>query len=86
MAEIAAGVAGGVAFLALTKWYCNGGVNKFKPDLSNKIIVVTGANTGLGFESVKAMALLKPEKIILACRNIERGTTAVNKIKNDLKF
>ena len=69
MTTVALSVGGGIAFLGLVKWHMNGGVNKHKPDLTGKIIVVTGANTGLGFESVRYMSRLNPEKIILACRN-----------------
>jgi len=52
------------------KKYVNGRANKYKTDLTNQVIIVTGANSGLGFESVKYMAKLNPKKIILACRNL----------------
>jgi len=42
--------------------------------------VITGANVGLGYESCLDMAKLKPRKIILACRNEEKATAAINKI------
>lgn len=45
------------------------------PDLSGKTIIVTGGNSGLGFESVKAFAL-KGGEVILACRTIEKGENA----------
>jgi len=45
------------------------------PDLSGKTIVVTGGNSGLGFESVKAFAN-KGADVILACRSIEKGEEA----------
>ncbi|KAH7409656.1 hypothetical protein BKA64DRAFT_693445 [Cadophora sp. MPI-SDFR-AT-0126] len=45
-------------------------------DLSNKTYVITGGNTGLGFECAKHLAKLKAAKIILACRNIEKGEAA----------
>ena len=85
MTTLALGIGGGITFLGLVKWHCNGGVNKHKPDLSGKIIVITGANTGLGYESVKYMSRLGPQKIILACRNETRGTDAVEKIKKENK-
>lgn len=37
-------------------------------DLSGKVIIVTGANVGIGYETTKAVASMKPEKIIMACR------------------
>lgn len=51
------------------------------PDLKEKTIIVTGGNSGLGYESVKAFAL-KGARVILACRNIEKGEKAKNEILN----
>ncbi len=45
------------------------------PDMQGKIVIVTGGNSGLGFESVKAFAR-KGAKIILACRSAEKGEQA----------
>lgn len=45
------------------------------PDLTGKTIIVTGGNSGLGFESVKAFAE-KGAEVILACRVIEKGEDA----------
>ena len=61
--------AGSIVLLALLKRYFNGGRNIHYPDLSGKIVVITGANTGLGFISAREMAKLKAHKIILACRS-----------------
>lgn len=49
------------------------------PDLGGKIIIVTGGNSGLGYESVKAFAA-KGAEVILACRNVEKGEQAKNEI------
>jgi NADPH:quinone reductase-like Zn-dependent oxidoreductase len=70
-----------VVVLALLKRFFNGGKNIHYPDLTGKIVVITGANTGLGYISAREMAKLKAEKVILACRSEQRGTDAVNKIK-----
>ncbi|HKL39237.1 MAG TPA: oxidoreductase [Cryomorphaceae bacterium] len=48
-------------------------------DLNSKIAIVTGANTGLGFETAKAFAELGAT-VILACRNTEKGNKAKDKI------
>lgn len=54
------------------------------PDLSGKIIVVTGGNSGLGFEAVKAFSE-KGATVILASRSVEKGAAAKNEIiKNDI--
>ncbi len=45
------------------------------PDLTGKIIIVTGGNSGLGYESVKAFAE-KGAEVILTSRSIEKGETA----------
>ncbi len=45
------------------------------PNLDGKVIIVTGGNSGLGFESVKAFSN-KGAEVILASRSIERGETA----------
>ena len=49
------------------------------PDLSGKIIVVTGGNSGLGFEAVKAFAT-KNAKVIMACRSVDKGEKAKEQI------
>ena len=54
------------------------------PDLSGKTCVVTGANTGIGFTTARALAR-KNCKVVLAARNDARGTAAVQKIQADLK-
>ena len=49
------------------------------PDLTGKIIIVTGGNSGLGYESVKALAE-KGAKVILASRSMEKGEAAKSEI------
>jgi len=47
-----------------------------------KSIIITGANSGIGFECTMRMATLAPHhQIILACRNIQAGNEAVRKIQ-----
>lgn len=53
------------------------------PDLSGKVIIVTGGNSGLGYESVKAFAQ-KGAEVILASRSIEKGEDAKNKIMQEV--
>lgn len=51
------------------------------PDLSGKIIIVTGGNSGLGYESVKAFAE-KGAQVIMASRSLEKGKAAKIEIGN----
>ena len=51
------------------------------PDLSGKVIIVTGGNSGLGYESVKAFAE-KGAEVILASRSLEKGQAAKAEIGN----
>ena len=41
-------------------------------DLSGKVAVVTGANTGIGYETAKALAVMGAHTII-ACRSQQRA-------------
>ncbi len=52
------------------------------PDLAGKVILVTGGNSGLGYESVKAFAA-KGAEVILASRSTEKGEEARTKILKD---
>jgi len=53
------------------------------PDLTGKIIIVTGGNSGLGYESVKAFAM-KGADVIMASRSMEKGQEARKEILKDV--
>jgi retinol dehydrogenase-12 len=46
-------------------------------DLTGKIVMITGANIGLGFEAAKHFASMNPERLILACRSEAKGKQAI---------
>jgi len=48
--------------------------------LNGRCIIVTGANTGLGYRTAEVLAS-KGAAVVLACRNEQKGNEAVNKIK-----
>ena len=50
------------------------------PDLTGKVVVVTGGNSGIGFGAVKAVAR-KGAETVLACRSPERGQAALDALK-----
>ena len=45
------------------------------PDLSGKTIVVTGGNSGIGYEAAIQFAR-KRARVVLACRNMEKARAA----------
>ena len=45
-----------------------------------KNVIITGANSGLGFETAKKIAKDKEYRLILACRNAEKAAAAKEKI------
>ncbi|MES2641759.1 MAG: oxidoreductase [Myxococcota bacterium] len=49
------------------------------PDLSDRTIVVTGANSGLGWETSRMLAV-RGARVVMACRNQEKGREAVTRI------
>ncbi|MCT7658598.1 SDR family NAD(P)-dependent oxidoreductase [Mycobacterium deserti] len=49
------------------------------PDQSGRIAVITGANTGLGYETAAALAV-KGARVVLAVRNVEKGKAAAERI------
>ncbi|KAL0932074.1 retinol dehydrogenase [Colletotrichum truncatum] len=56
-------------------------VNKDIPDLSGKVIVVTGGNIGLGKETITQLSKRNPANIYLAARNESKALAAIDDIK-----
>lgn len=52
-------------------------------DFTGKTAIVTGANSGLGFETTKALAA-KGATVIMACRNNNKATQAAADIRKDV--
>lgn len=51
---------------------------------ATKIAVVTGANSGIGYEAVKALLLSsKPYHIYLGTRSVEKGNEALKKLQSE---
>lgn len=52
--------------------------------LENKTVIVTGANSGLGFDTTYDL-VYKKAKVIMACRNLKKAEEAKNKIVSQVK-
>jgi hypothetical protein len=52
------------------------------PDLAGKTIIITGANSGLGYEAARVFAR-KGAQTILACRSQARGEAALKTIRRE---
>lgn len=53
------------------------------PDLSGRLAVVTGANSGLGFGLARRLAMAGAD-VVMAIRNRARGEAAIDKIRADV--
>ncbi|KAH8805851.1 short-chain dehydrogenase/reductase-like protein [Xylogone sp. PMI_703] len=54
-------------------------------DFSNQTEIVTGANTGLGLEAARHFVRLNAARVILGCRNLEKGESAKREIEESTK-
>ncbi|KAG0045190.1 hypothetical protein BGZ83_009576 [Gryganskiella cystojenkinii] len=54
------------------------------PDLTGKVAIVTGANSGLGYMTTVTLAG-HGAHVILACRSKERATAAIERAKKEIK-
>ncbi|MHA0285348.1 SDR family NAD(P)-dependent oxidoreductase [Mycobacterium sp. C3-094] len=54
------------------------------PDQTGRVAVITGANTGLGFETAKALAD-KGATVVIAVRNVEKGKQAADRISGTVE-
>ena len=70
-----------VAFIFLTKYYYfAGGRCKSKARLDGKTVIITGANTGIGYETGIDLAK-RGARVILACRDINKAVKAAEEIR-----
>ncbi|MDP2308415.1 MAG: oxidoreductase [Pseudomonadota bacterium] len=50
------------------------------PDLSDRTLVITGANSGLGWETTRMLAV-RGARVVMACRNQEKAREAMGRIQ-----
>ncbi|KAF8909132.1 hypothetical protein CPB85DRAFT_1376265 [Mucidula mucida] len=54
------------------------------PDLTGQVVIVTGGNSGVGKEMVKAL-LARNARVYIACRSLKRATEAINELKEEIR-
>jgi NAD(P)-dependent dehydrogenase (short-subunit alcohol dehydrogenase family) len=62
------------------RFYFAGGVCRSKRRLEGKTVIITGANTGIGYETALDLAK-RGARIILACRDSKRANQAASQIR-----
>lgn len=60
----------------------NGWTAEEMGDMSERTVIVTGANSGLGYEATKSFARHGAE-VVLACRSTDRGDEAAERIRQE---
>ncbi|OYR82880.1 short-chain dehydrogenase, partial [Halorubrum sp. E3] len=60
----------------------SGWTTEAMPRLDGKTVVVTGANSGLGFEGTRAFAA-RGATVVMACRSVKRAEEAAREIRAD---
>jgi len=74
----------GVSLLAFGRKWFAGGVNTNTADLTGKIVIITGSNTGIGKETARTLAL-QGATVILACRDEAKTKVVVEELRADTK-
>ncbi|XP_069494830.1 retinol dehydrogenase 12-like [Ambystoma mexicanum] len=60
--------------------FVGGGVCKSTAKLHGKVVVITGANTGIGKETASDLAR-RGARVVIACRDVAKGEAAASKIR-----
>lgn len=63
------------AYFFVGRWAQGGQFKKDDVRIDGKIVIITGANTGIGFETAKDLAK-RGAKVYLACRDLVKADTA----------
>ncbi|XP_018606592.1 retinol dehydrogenase 13-like [Scleropages formosus] len=71
-----------VGVSVLLKDYLTGGTCPSKAKIGGKTVVITGANTGIGKETARELAL-RGGRIIMGCRDMEKCEAAAKEIRRE---
>ena len=52
-------------------------ISSLQIDLSQRVVVVVGASSGIGLETARHLASMHPRELVLGCRNARRGNDAL---------
>jgi len=52
------------------------------PDQTGRVVIVTGANSGVGYEATRALALHNAT-VVMACRSLDKGAAAAAEIRKE---
>lgn len=55
------------------------------PDLADKVVIVTGGNTGVGYQTAKLMAGVCNAKVYILSRNEEKTKLAIENIRKEIQ-
>ena len=57
---------------------------KVSTDLTGRTVLVTGANTGLGYAAALKFLRMNPARLVLAVRDVSKGLEAARRLTDDL--
>ena len=69
-----------LTLLAVRDWL-QGGKCQSKARMDGKVVVITGANAGIGYETAKDLSM-RGAKVIMGSRNLEKSQKAAKKISD----
>ncbi|KAF9069755.1 short-chain dehydrogenase [Rhodocollybia butyracea] len=55
-------------------------------DLTGKTVMITGANSGIGFEAAKHFATMNPARLIVVCRSMEKAQASITQIEAETGY
>lgn len=79
------GVIGTVGHYTGLTSYMQGATCQSDKRLKGQTVAITGANTGIGFETAKDLCK-RGARVLMLSRNVSKGTEAASKIMEEMKY